>query len=58
VRNAWNTVLKAREKRNQEIKIEPSDGALGIVDTGNPRITAKKLVNELLNVLYPCRSDV
>jgi len=58
VRNAWNTVLKAREKHTQARYSERSDDARGIVDTDTPRMTAQRFVNELVSVLYPCHSDV
>ena len=57
MRNAWNSVLKATAKQTQEINSERSDGVRGIVDTDIPRMTAKLLVNELLSVLYTCRSE-
>jgi len=58
VRNAWNTVLKAREKHTQETKSERSDEVRGIVDIETPRMIANKLTNELVIVLNPCQSDV
>ena len=58
MRNAWKTVLKATEKHNQARNSERSDGVRGIVDTPTPRMTAQRLVNELVSVLYPCHSDV
>jgi len=58
VRNAWNTVLKAREKHTHARNSERSDGVRGIVDTDTPRMTAQTLVNELHSVLYPCHFDM
>ena len=58
VRNAWSTVLKAREKHNQAKNREHSDVARGNVDTDTPRMTAQTLVNELVSVLYTCHSDM
>ena len=58
MRNAWNTVLKARQKHTQAKNRERSDGARGIVDTDIPSRTAHTLVNELVSVLYTCHSDV
>ena len=58
MRNAWNAVLKATEKHTQARNSERSDGARGIVDTGTPRMTPQRLVNELVIVLYTCHSDV
>jgi hypothetical protein len=50
-------VLKATEKQTQARHSERRDGALGIIDTDTPRMTAQMLVNELLSALYPCHSD-
>ena len=58
MRNAWNTVLKARQKHTQARNRERSDVARCIVDTDTPRMTAQILVNELVSVLYTCHSDV
>ena len=58
VRNAWNTVQKAREKHTHARNSERSDGVRGIVDTDTPNITAQRLVSELDSVLYLCHSDV
>jgi hypothetical protein len=57
VRNAWNTVLKAKEKHTQARNNERSDGVRGIVDTDTPRMKTQAFVNELVSVLYPCHSD-
>jgi hypothetical protein len=51
-------VLKAREKHTQAKNSKRNDGVRGIVDTVTPNITAQKLVNELVSVLYPCHSDL
>jgi hypothetical protein len=58
VRKAWNTVLKATEKHTQAGNSERCDGLHVIVDTDNTRMTARRLVNELLGALCPCHSDV
>jgi len=58
MRNAWNTVLKAREKHTQASNSESSDAVRDVVDTGTPRMTAQTLVNELVKVFYFCHSDV
>jgi len=58
VRKAWNSVLKATEKQTQVRNSESRDGALGIIDTDTPRMTAQMLLNELVSVLYRCHSDV
>jgi len=58
VRNAWNTVLKAKEKHTQAKDSIRGDGVRGIVDTVTHRLTTQTLVNELVSVLYPCHSDV
>jgi len=58
MRNAWNTVLKAREKHTQASNNESSDGVRDIVDTDTPRMTAQTFVNELVSVFYICHSDV
>ena len=57
MRNAWNTVLKAKEKQTQARNRERSDVVRGIVDTDTPRSIAQILVMELVSVLYPCHSD-
>jgi hypothetical protein len=51
-------VLKAKEKHTQAKNGELSDGVRGIVDTYTPRMTAQTFFNELINVGYPCHSDV
>ena len=58
MRNAWNTVLKAREKHTKARNSQRSDGARGIFDTDTPRMTAQTLVNDLVTVLYTCSCDV
>jgi len=58
VRFAWNTVLKDKEKHTQAGNRERSDGVRGIVDTDTPRMTAQSFINELVSVLYSCKSDV
>jgi hypothetical protein len=58
VKNAWNTVQRAREIHIQARKSERSDCVRVIVDTDNPRMTAQSLVNEFVRVLYPCHYDV
>ena len=50
--------MKATEKHTQARNIERSDGVRGIVDTDTPRMTAKKLVNELVSIVYCCQYDV
>jgi len=57
VRDAWYTVLKAREKHTQAMNGERSDGVRGIVATDTPGMKVQTLVNELVRVLYPCHFD-
>jgi hypothetical protein len=58
VRNAWNTVLNARENHTQARNRERSDGERGIVDTDKPIRTTQMFVNELVSVLFTCHSDM
>ena len=58
MRNAWNTVQKATEKHTQAKNSERSKVAIGIVVTDTSRMTAQRLINELVSVLYLCHSDV
>jgi len=51
-------VLKARDEHTQASNSERSDGVLVIVDTATLRMTAQTFVNELVDVLYFCHSDV
>ena len=51
-------MLKAREKHTHARNSERSDVARGIVYIDTPRMTAQRLVSELVSVLYPCHSDV
>jgi len=58
VRNHSNTVLKATDKHTQTTNGESSDGARDVVETNTHRMRAQNLINEVVNVLYPCHSDV
>jgi hypothetical protein len=49
---------EAREQHTQPNNSESIDGARGIFDTDNPRMTAQPLANQLVSVLYTCHSDV
>ena len=49
MRNAWNTVLKAKQEHTQARNSERSDGARGIVDTVNTKMTSLTLVKELVS---------
>jgi len=51
-------MLKGREKHTQARNSERSDGVRGNVETDTPRMTAQRLVNELVSVLYPYHSEV
>jgi hypothetical protein len=51
VRNAWNTLLKARQKHTQAKDNGYSDGADGIFEIDTPRTTANTLVNEFVIIM-------
>jgi hypothetical protein len=51
-------MLKGREKHTQARKSVRIDGVRGIFETDTPRMTAQRLVNKLVSVLYTCHSGM